>query len=69
MGQESGVAVSPGVGRRHGSDPELLGLWRTPAAVAPIRALAWELPYAVAMALKSRDKEKGGIGGRSEELV
>ena len=29
-------ALSCGVGRRHGSDPVLLWLWRRPAATAPI---------------------------------
>ena len=38
------------VGRRQGSDLALL--WRRPANVAPIRPLAWELPYAVDVALK-----------------
>ena len=27
-------------------DPVLLWLWRRPAAIAPIRPLAWEPPYA-----------------------
>ena len=38
--------MSCGVVRRHGSDPELLWLWCRPEAVALIRPLAWELPYA-----------------------
>ena len=50
MGQGSGVAVSCGVGRRRGSDPELLQLWCKLAAVAPIQPLAWELPYAAGAA-------------------
>ena len=37
-------------------DPALLWLWRRPAAVAPIRPLAWESPYALAEALKSKNK-------------
>ena len=38
-------------------DPKLLG--GKPAALAPIEPLAWELPYAVGMALKKRKgKEK-----------
>ena len=41
-----GVAVSCGVGCRHGSDPALLWLWRRPVATAPIGPLAWEPPYA-----------------------
>ena len=36
--------MSCGVGWRHGLDPTLL--WHRPAAEAPIRPLAWELPYA-----------------------
>ena len=38
--------MSCGVGRRHGSDTTLLWLWYRLASVAPIRPLAWELPYA-----------------------
>ena len=49
------VAVSFGVGRRRGSDPELLCLW---AAAAPIQPLAWEFPYAMGMALLKRQKKK-----------
>ena len=33
-------------------DPALLWLWCRPAAVTPIRPLAWEPPYAVGVALK-----------------
>ena len=37
----------------------LLGLWHTLAAAAPIQPLAWELPYVLVMALKSKKtKEK-----------
>ena len=39
--------MSCGVGRRRGSDPAWLWLWCRPVAVAPIRPLAWEPPYAV----------------------
>ena len=46
------MAMSCGVGRRCGSDPVLLWLWQRPAAVAPIKPLAWEPPYAVAAALE-----------------
>ena len=52
--QGSGVAVSGGVGWRHGSDPALLWLRLWPAAVAPIRPLAWEPPRATGTALKSQ---------------
>ena len=56
MGLGSGVAVSCGVGRRHGSDPVMLWLWRRPAAVAPICPLAWELPYVAGAVLKKAKK-------------
>ena len=42
--------MSCGVGRRHGSDPALLWLWWRPVATVPIRPLAWEPPYASAVA-------------------
>ena len=48
--------MSCGVGLRHGSDLMLLWLWGRPAVIVPIQPLAWELPYAVGMALK-RQKE------------
>ena len=51
--------MSCGVGRGHGSDPALLWLWHRLAAVAPIRPLAWEPPYASGVALKrQKDKKK-----------
>ena len=56
--QDPSVAVSCGLGRRCGSDPALLWLWRRLAAVAPIRPRAWELPYAVGVALNSKKKLK-----------
>ena len=36
----------------------LLWLWCRPAAAAPIRPLAWELPYTTGAALKSQKKKK-----------
>ena len=48
--------MSCGVGCRHGSDPTLLWLWRRPAAIAPIRILAWEPPYAAGVALEKINK-------------
>ena len=33
-------------------------LWCRPVATAPIQPLAWELPYAVGVALKSKKKKK-----------
>ena len=56
-GQGSGVAVSCGLGHRCSSDPMLLWLWHGSAAIAPIRPLAWEPPYAMGVALK-REKTK-----------
>ena len=55
-GSGSWVAVSCGVGRRHGLDPALLWLWCRPAATAPIQLLAWEPQYAVGTALKRPKK-------------
>ena len=50
--------MSYGVGRRLGSDPKLLWLWCRPTAMALIRPLAWEPPYAVGSALKRQKKLK-----------
>ena len=52
MGWGSTVAMTCGVGHGHGSDPELLWMWLWPAAVPPIRPLAWEPPYVMGAALK-----------------
>ena len=54
VGEGSSVAESCGVGRRCGSDLVLLWLWCRGAAVALIRLLAWEPPYAMGVALKSK---------------
>ena len=51
-------SLNCGVGRRRGSDPALLWLRRRPAAVALIRPLAGEPPYATGAALK-RQKTHG----------
>ena len=51
------MAVSCGVGCRHGSGLVLLWLWCRLAAVAPIQPLAWEPPYAVGVALKKKKKK------------
>ena len=50
--------MSCSVGHRHDSDPELLWLWHTPAATAPIGPLAWEPPYAKGAALEKTKKDK-----------
>ena len=49
--------MSCGGGRRHGSDPTLLWSWCRPAATALIGPLAWELPYAMGVALKRQNKQ------------
>ena len=48
--------MSYDVGHRHGSDLELLWLWRRLATVALIQPLAWELPYVAGVALKNLNK-------------
>ena len=50
------AALSCGIDRRQGSDLALLWVWCRLAAIALIRLLPWELPYATGMALKSRKK-------------
>ena len=47
-----------GAGCRHSSDYLLLCLWCSLTAVAPIRPLACELPYAMGVALKRQRKFK-----------
>ena len=54
----SGVAMSCGVGHRCGSDLVLLWLWHRPTAVALIRPLAWEPPYAAGVAQKWKKKKR-----------
>ena len=46
------LALACGIGHRCGMDPVFLWLWCRPAAIAPIRPLSWELPYATGVALK-----------------
>ena len=50
--------MSYGVGCRCRWDAALLWLWHRPVAVALIRPLAWESPYAVGTALKRQKKKK-----------
>ena len=54
----SGIAVSGGIGCTRGSDPTWLWLWHGLAAVAPIRSVAWEPPYATGAALKKKLSKK-----------
>ena len=49
------------MGCRCGLDLALLWLWHRLAAVAPILLLNWELPYAMAVALKRKKKKKNTI--------
>ena len=50
--------MSCGVGRKCGSDPTLLWLWRRPVAMVPIRPLAWESPYAAEETLEKAKRQK-----------
>ena len=51
------IPESCGVARRCSLDPMLLWLWCRPAAAVPIQRLAWELPFAAAVALKKKKKK------------
>ena len=50
--------MSCDVGHRCSSYLALLWLWSRLAAVAPIRALVWEPPYAADVALKRKKKKR-----------
>ena len=50
--------MSCGVGHRCSSDLAWLWLWHRLAAIAMIRPLAWEFPYAAGAALKSKKQKK-----------
>ena len=65
------LAVSCGVGCRHDSDPVLLWLWYRPAAVALIRPLAWEPPYAaeVALEMAKRQKKKKNLLAKRKKII
>ena len=54
-----------GVGHRRGSDLALLWLWHRLAAVALTGPLAWELPYALGVALKSKKIDKNETNNTS----
>jgi len=53
--------MSCGVGCRHGLDPTSLWFWCRPAAIAPIRPLAWEPPYAMGAAQEMAKRQKNKI--------
>ena len=72
--------MSCGIGCRCGLDPELLWLWRRPAATAPIQPLAWEPPYVSGAAVKRQIKKRcslqlhsceglNGAGGSASKTV
>jgi len=63
------MAVSCGVGQRHGLDPALLWLWRRPAATAPTGPLAGEPPYAMGAALKKKKKKKTPVRKSMEYIT
>ena len=50
--------MSCGVDHRCSSDPMLLWLWHSPAAIALIQPLAWEPPYAAGLAQRNSKKTK-----------
>ena len=50
--------MSCGVGHRCDLGPVLLWLWLRLAAMAPIRPLAWETPYAAGAAQEMAKKPK-----------
>ena len=54
--------MSCGVVHRCGSDPSLLWLWHRLAAVATIKPLVWEPPYAASAALKKKKHISGCLG-------
>ena len=58
VGKGSDVALSCGIGHRHGLDPALLWLWRRPAATASIWPLAWEIPCATGAARQKKKRER-----------
>ena len=53
------------IGHRCSSDLMLLWLWCRLAAVAPIRPLAWEPPYATGAALRKKEKKIFLLAGGS----
>ena len=61
--------MSCGIGRRCGSDPAFLWLWRKPEAAAPIGPLAWELPYATGVALKKQKRKRKRLVFRVKKEV
>ena len=61
--------MSCGIDRRCSLAPVLLWLWYRPGAIGPIRPLAWELPYAVGVALRGKKKGGGSLSGRGGQAA
>ena len=59
VGSRSSVAVSCGVGPRHGLDLVLLWLWYGLAAAALIQPLAWEFHRLRVQPLKRQERKEG----------
>ena len=57
--------MSCGVGHRHSLNLVLLWLLHRPAAIAPIRPLAWELPYTMGATLE-KIKQKQKVHAKTE---
>ena len=68
-GLRTGIAVSCGVGHRHGSDLVLLQLWCRPTAAAPIQPLAWEPAFAAGAALEKTKRQKKKAKGMKKYLL
>ena len=58
--------MSYGVGHRRSLDSALLWLWCSLAAIALIRPLVWEPPYAMGEALEKTKKKKCPEGMSTE---
>ena len=56
-GEGSGIPINCSVGHRCSAHLELLWLCCRPVAAAPIQPLAWELPHATSVALKTHTKK------------
>ena len=58
-----------GIVCRCGSDPTLLCLWHRTVAIAPIQPLAWEPPYAMAVAQEMAIKTKNNRHNKNETVL
>ena len=64
----SGVAVSCDVGSQTWPGSGAVWLWHRPPAIAPIGPLAYEFPYDVGVALKSKKKKKKKVKKKNKVL-